>query len=371
MKNRLQKLDFVRGIAILLVLFTHFKWVDVLYQVGWIGVDLFFVLSGFLVSGLLFKEYQKRDKINVARFLVRRGFKIYPMFYLFIAVSVWIGQQYPLGSYDTTSGYFGGVSRSTFFPEIFFFQNYKAGMWINTWSLAVEEHFYFVIAILFGILASKAALQKPNIIPGISLFIMLVCLVLRIENNLSDKPYYYITHMFPTHLRADSLMVGVLLSYYYHYQADRFKAFFSKNRFVWLFLALVLLSPAFFFDIKSTLINTAGLSFIYLGFALLLGLVLSLKNFEVSAKKILSPALFTIISKIGIYSYGIYIWHLFVKHYGLYLIRQIYHPQSQGLEFIIYFVLSVGVGILMSILVEQPILKLRNKWIPSSKTREL
>jgi peptidoglycan/LPS O-acetylase OafA/YrhL len=50
---------------------------------GWIGVDLFFVLSGFLISGLLFNEYKARSSISFKRFFIRRGLKIYPAFYLF------------------------------------------------------------------------------------------------------------------------------------------------------------------------------------------------------------------------------------------------------------------------------------------------
>src|SRR6185295_15310789 len=86
-------LDVLRGVAVLLVLFRHFDtppeelmhpvravvmWLN---RVGWIGVDLFFVLSGFLVSGLLFEEYERHGTLRVGRFLVRRGFKIYPGFY--------------------------------------------------------------------------------------------------------------------------------------------------------------------------------------------------------------------------------------------------------------------------------------------------
>ncbi len=55
---------------------------------GWIGVDLFFVLSGFLVSGLLFQEYQATRRIQPGRFLLRRGLKIYPQFYFFIAATL-------------------------------------------------------------------------------------------------------------------------------------------------------------------------------------------------------------------------------------------------------------------------------------------
>ena len=61
---RLRELDFLRGIAILLVICRHKEVVHFLKQMGWIGVDLFFVLSGFLVSGLLFREYQKFGNIR-------------------------------------------------------------------------------------------------------------------------------------------------------------------------------------------------------------------------------------------------------------------------------------------------------------------
>ena len=121
---RLSQIDFLRGIAVILVLFRHFKIVPVLYSIGWIGVDLFFVLSGYLVSGLLFKEYQKFGSIKPGLFLIRRGFKIYPLFYLAIGMTVVIN-------------YFlkGTINWSQVIPELIFVQNYFKGLWNHTWSL--------------------------------------------------------------------------------------------------------------------------------------------------------------------------------------------------------------------------------------------
>src|SRR5437762_8327462 len=85
---RLRQLDFLRGIAVLLVLFRHDALTEFLYKIGWVGVDLFFVLSGFLVSGLLFSEFIKYGNIKPGLFLIRRGFKIYPLFYTFLLVTV-------------------------------------------------------------------------------------------------------------------------------------------------------------------------------------------------------------------------------------------------------------------------------------------
>src|ERR1700761_2224153 len=81
-------LDALRGIAILLVLGNHFGYFSVWQRMGWAGVDLFFVLSGFLISGLLFDEWQRFGSIDFRRFYIRRGFKIYPAFYFLLLITV-------------------------------------------------------------------------------------------------------------------------------------------------------------------------------------------------------------------------------------------------------------------------------------------
>src|SRR5579871_4107611 len=86
------QLDALRGVAILMVLVCHtfvFRkagWEAMLVRSGWAGVDLFFVLSGFLISGLLFSEYQRTGQIRFRRFALRRAFKLYPAFYVLVAL---------------------------------------------------------------------------------------------------------------------------------------------------------------------------------------------------------------------------------------------------------------------------------------------
>src|SRR3954452_19313690 len=91
MPRRNQALDLLRGIAVLLVVVSHYSVAlphpSVLLETGWVGVDLFFVLSGFLISGLLFSEFEKTGTINLKRFWIRRGFKIYPPFYALIGLT--------------------------------------------------------------------------------------------------------------------------------------------------------------------------------------------------------------------------------------------------------------------------------------------
>src|SRR5437588_427180 len=115
-----------RGAALLLVLGRHLELGDECHPLlalwhrgGWVAVDLFFVLSGFLVSGLLFREYQRRGSLALSRFLVRRGLRIYPSFYLLL-LCTWLAAPF----FHTPS-----TARRRFLAEIFFVQNYYRGVW--------------------------------------------------------------------------------------------------------------------------------------------------------------------------------------------------------------------------------------------------
>src|SRR5438067_1397098 len=91
MTSRSQSLDVLRGAAVLMVALSHYcivlKSESHLLRAAASGVDLFFVLSGFLISGLLFSEFKNTTSINLKQFLIRRGLKIYPPFYALIAAT--------------------------------------------------------------------------------------------------------------------------------------------------------------------------------------------------------------------------------------------------------------------------------------------
>jgi peptidoglycan/LPS O-acetylase OafA/YrhL len=73
--QRNQSLDVLRCAAVLLTVGFHFPYYGIWGRIGWIGVDLFFVLSGFLISGLLFQEHKDTGSVNFKRFILRRGLK--------------------------------------------------------------------------------------------------------------------------------------------------------------------------------------------------------------------------------------------------------------------------------------------------------
>jgi peptidoglycan/LPS O-acetylase OafA/YrhL len=149
---------------------------------GWIGVDLFFVLSGFLVSGLLFREHQKFGGISAKDFLIRRGFKIYPAFWMLIGVTALLH----------------GLFRHQFntkatLSELLFLQNYSRGLWPHTWSLAVEEHFYILLLILLLFLSKRS--HSFSSVPTVFVVLAVTSLCLRIYESYSI-PYSDMTHLF-------------------------------------------------------------------------------------------------------------------------------------------------------------------------------
>jgi peptidoglycan/LPS O-acetylase OafA/YrhL len=116
-------MDVLRAVACLLVVNSHLGYGRGTHSIwqaishgGWIGVDLFFVLSGFLVSGVLFREYRIRGQIDVGRFLARRALRIYPAFYLFLAIT---SLAIAVLAKDRMM-----IASPRLFPELFFVQKY-------------------------------------------------------------------------------------------------------------------------------------------------------------------------------------------------------------------------------------------------------
>src|SRR5215831_636275 len=235
---RLRQLDILRGLAVLLVLGYHHDASRLWNLCGWMGVDLFFVLSGFLVSGLLFSEYQESGQIGVKRFLIRRGLKIYPAFYFLLALTI------------LARLLRGAMSWTVAAQEALFVQNYGHQFWGHTWSLAVEEHFYLTLALVVALTVRRSQMgtcggQAFRFLPHIILAICIATLVGRILTVLYVRPYTANMVADPTHLRADGLAFGVLLSYLYHFHHERLKGFVTRHASGIFLLTLILIAPGF------------------------------------------------------------------------------------------------------------------------------
>lgn len=359
--GRMLQIDLLRAVAVLLVICRHLtsSWsqpasgpvwqvFNFLHGGGWVGVDLFFVLSGFLVSGLLFQEFIRAGMVDVWRFLVRRGFKIYPAFWLFIAVtialSITVGKPIPLP----------GILR-----ELAFLQNYGGGLWGHTWSLAVEEHFYIGLALLvFFVTRFGTHSKNPfGVVPALTCGILVAVLLLRFWISFR-YPWAFGSHVFRTHLRFDSLMFGVLISWLFWFRNEELTVFARRARWWLLGCGLVLLAPAFVVPIEnSRWISSIGFTAFYVGSGLILLFALY------------SPAprarMMRMLAGIGYYSYSIYLWHMLVVNWIVPNLGKGLHFWSFSWHALCCLAGSIVLGVVAARLVEMPVLRLRDKFFPS------
>jgi len=351
-------LDVLRLVAVVLAMCRHLQpcpesdsrvWhaISNCWQTGgWVGVDLFFVLSGFLVSGLIFDEFERTGAFGAARFLIRRGFKIYPSFYVLIGLTVLVR--------------FATNTVTPFRPllgELFFLQNYLGGLWAHTWSLAVEEHFYFALAGGSYYLISRRKQTTFRWVPHAFVGLAVACLVLRLLTHALFPEYSNFKHLMGTHIRVDSLFYGVLLAYLHRFEPARLR--FAKWSTPFLtFAGVALFIPAFIFPLESHWFMSAlWVAPLYVGGGFLLFAFMRLTS-------VTSPLLRGA-AALGTASYSIYLWHLPVKIWGVRLFGLPDGVENWYSHAIWYVLATFAVGYFSSRLIEIPFLGLRNRLFAS------
>lgn len=140
MGARQAPLDGVRGVAVLAIVAFH-AMSDRLPG-GYVGVDLFFVLSGFLITRLLVAELEARGRLDLRRFYVRRALRLLPALLLCCAVSAPLFALLPVT--DRSSSLVGTLAAVTYASSVLAALGTDLGWMIHTWSLSVEEYFYLV-----------------------------------------------------------------------------------------------------------------------------------------------------------------------------------------------------------------------------------
>jgi len=204
--RKIPQLDAIRGIAVLLVLLHNTDiypslHLNFLSDNGWMGVDLFFVLSGFLITGILLDTKKSRDYFK--NFYARRCLRIWPLYYsvlLFMFVVV------PLVRPSEAHAIFEARS-APWWSYLIFLQNFlvpiptmATGALGVTWSLAVEEQFYMVWPLVVRC-CSEARLRQ------IAIAVICISPLLRFYSNLHQVNIYS-----NTFCRLDGLMAGALLA---------------------------------------------------------------------------------------------------------------------------------------------------------------
>jgi len=359
-KTRNVGLDLLRFVAVFLVLGRHLDavpansvFLTVWRRGGWVGVDLFFVLSGYLVSGLLFDEYRRVGSVDIGRFLIRRGWKIYPAFWVFIAGTLLYRFLVEPAQPFLRTG-------RAAVAELLFVQNYVAGLWPHTWTLAVEEHFYIGLALLTSFLLARPSPDPFRGIPVIFTILALTCLGLRLwTGQLADSSEADWYRFAGTHLRIDSLFFGVLLAY-----GVRFRGWGDRlariPTIIFVAAGIALLLPAFIWEIDhTTWLRTVGATAFYFAGGLL---VVAATRLQHTRSRLLH-----ILATLGAASYSIYLWHNAVNWW-------VALPATRALgEFrfpayvAVYVCSACFFGWALSSLIEIPLLGVRDRWFPSRR----
>lgn len=366
------EIDTFRGVAVILVVwfhatnFTYNLLLDTnlgafsltylnLSLLGQTGVDLFFVLSGFLITGILMDTH--KDPNRYKNFLIRRSLRIFPLYYGFLAV--FIGFSIFLGA---TQGLWPDILQ-----YIFYVQNWSqqhrldSFAYLNhTWSLAVEEQFYIIWPVLFWAFYKKSLRSTIYL----TLFLVIASTSLRIYFIELDQ-YKRAANFTLSHM--DGLAFGALLSI----GMKHFKTVLEKNRptikIITLISGIALLSVALLsnspLEAHQNIIKY-GLSLsaiFYTGFLALTLLNTTGKNPDNEHK--LSK-----IQKIGKVSYGIYVFHMPVCLIAAELCNKYIGDfwASHIVVFIATLLISYYCAKLCYEEYEKRFLNLKDKWAPHS-----
>ena len=308
----LPSIDSLRALAVLAVIIYH---VDVNYLPGgFLGVDLFFVLSGYLISSLIIKEYRKTGSLNLYNFYIRRARRLLPAVYFMITVGLVVMVLFNevllrKSHLDAIFGYIYSSNWWYIFHKLDYFDSFGAqSPFKHLWSLAIEEQFYMIFPLLFLLInrkkKSKDGTYKLNknflyVVLGLILVSLIAHILLFDINNIS-RIY------FGTDTRAFSLLVGVVGAILYPMEKLHAKVTPQQN-IMYSVVSLVSIATLITVMIYTSEYNT----WLYRGGFLLvaiLGLIVIISSGKQHTlmSRLLSfkPVVF-----IGKISYSLYLWH--------------------------------------------------------------
>lgn len=344
MKNRIYGLDLLRSLAILLVLFLHLgesvhgfpPLLKTLGSIGWAGVDIFFVLSGFLIGGLLFNgNHNLAVKEKLYNFWVKRWFRTLPLYLLVLFVYGFIK---PLAGWEFTGD---------LWSYFFFLQNFLTPRdFVQSWSLCIEEQFYLVfplIAYLIPLTLKKRWLWFLPIV--LSIVIRWQIMASQGVNSETDLSYLI---RFPSYTHIDGILMGVLLAFY-----EKSWSHFVQKYHQYIFYLSTL---GFFISLSYYGKTPLGAKAISCFFVLALfsaGMVSSAKFLAIP--KFIQP----IVYWIATLSYGIYLWNNLLMR----VVDKFFIEIHWSLATLFFLITTGFISFITYRLVELPFMKLRVKFL--------
>lgn len=304
-------LDGIRAIAVIMVLAYHLKLA--LFKSGFLGVTVFFVLSGYLITGILISEVEEEGTIDLKNFWLRRIRRLVPavmsMAVVIIFVSAVVNRViFTKGCKDFLASVLGFNNWWQIFNKVSYFE--AAGVpspFTHCWSLAIETQFYLIYPlILLGIYKlaksrGEGRAKRGLLFAGVTLLLALISVILMIvlfdPQQDASRVYY------GTDTRAFSLLFGALLAILWDYRMVPRRLSASVN--------MVLGSVSFVVLLVMTIAINGSSNFWYRGGQFVGTILTVLVIYAVSGRKTLLSRLLShpVLKWIGDRSYSIYLWH--------------------------------------------------------------
>ncbi|PJZ31062.1 acyltransferase family protein [Leptospira kmetyi] len=378
--NEIQSLNGLRAFAIVLVILNHYAlaWKELgTFQSDsffWSGVDLSFVLSGFLISKGLLSDWNRNGSINFKQFYLKRTLRILPAYFFFITFSLVvskfalkIAQQKGL----VLESYILSFGLSNAWGDFVFLGNYFPGMNIHTWSLSIEEQFYLVFPLFCSLFLFKRIREQHRqfLLWGLVLIPTIARIVVYTTTTYPLSPEYFDEIYFPTHTRFDSLLMGVIAMDLFTNHKNLMDRLRQEDRFYYplLFLFLLFLFTAHWVHQGTSgfFTQTFKYNLLNIGFAgILLLAVVRLENW---LGRFFSMRIFVPVARL---SFTIYLWHLVLIGVALSILGIKSEPSSD-LTFFVQFTAVLGLIVILSVplymLIEYPFQYLRTRMLPRKK----
>ena len=307
------EIDGLRAIAVIAVIFYHAKLTLFnieFFKGGFIGVDIFFVISGYLITAIIIKEYNVKKKFSFLNFYERRIRRILPALLFVMSASIPIAWYIllPVSFIDFSKSIIYSLGFSSNFYFHYSGQIYGADSgllkpFLHTWSLSVEEQFYIIFPLIF--LLFYKSFKKYTLLSLISLFILSLCFAQWGSINISSLNFYILPS------RGWELLAGVILAFLENNYSQRKSNKFFDLTMPIIGITLIALSFIFFDDnimhpSVYTLVPIFGVC-----------LIIWFSNKDDIITKIISSKIFV---GIGLISYSLYLWHYpifaFLRYYG-------------------------------------------------------
>lgn len=353
--SRIPSLDGLRAVSIFLVIALHtIQRFNINHHVpliwyaifnGDLGVYIFFVISGYLITSLLLHEQQKRGSISMTSFYFRRAMRILPPIYFYVAVLLLLGWAGRLV-----------ITKIDVISALFFFHNYAttSSMWSleHFWTLSVEEQFYFIWpCILYYCLRHRPGIAGRMAAAKVAMAVILISPVIRVASF--RLPFAYLHHSSMFHMRADSLMFGCIIALLQG--TPLFERLYGRvTRVAWIPPAVIFLSSCLQARFQNYWELPLGIT--VSGAAIAFFLLWCVRNPHSTVGRVLNcrPMM-----HIGVLSYSIYVWQtLFLHHDNVTVF-------GTSLKFISTFpgnwIAILVVAEFSYYLIEQPSLRLRNR----------